>query len=102
MKNLLIIFLISLFFIGCASKTNIAVIDFETVDKSYKFSLSSQDHFDTAVMIDQVGNKKILKSSPSASGIRMTDETGTVVHFKNGYGVMNLNGGKDIKITYKK
>lgn len=84
---------------GCASTKSI--VDFTSEDKSYKFSLASDDNFQTAVMFDSNGKKRILKSVVSADGIKMADEKGTSVHFKKGYGILNLNGGADINVRYK-
>ena len=104
MKKILLMALVAVGIIsGCQSsmKHSKSIIDFTTDDKNYKFSLASDDDFATAVMIDSKGEKRILKNAPTGDGIKMSDDNGTSVQFKKGYGILNLNGGPDVNIEYK-
>lgn len=101
-KTLLLAFTAAAVLSGCnAAKQPKSVLDFTTENSGYKFSLASDDNFDTAVMTDSKGDKRILKHVPAADGIKMVDDKGTSVHFKKGYGILNLNGGADTNVMYQ-
>ena len=65
--------------------------------------LKSSDNFETAVMTDNSDRAMHLKAAIAASGVRLTNDDGVSIHFKNGEGVVELVKGKPINITeYKK
>ena len=61
-------------------------------------TLSSQDHFDTAVMTDNADRTFQMRAVPAASGVRMSNGRGVTIHFKNGDGTVEFVPGKPISI----
>lgn len=61
-------------------------------------SLQSSDNFATAVMTDNADRSFQMRGVPAASGLRMSDGKGVIIHFKNGDGVVELVPGTPIPI----
>ena len=65
--------------------------------------LKSSDNFETATMTDNSDRVIHLKAVVSGSGVRLANDDGISIHFKNGEGVVEFVSGKPISITeYKK
>lgn len=60
--------------------------------------LQTSDNFETAVLSDDADRRFLLKATPAASGIRMTDGKNTTIHFKSGEGIVEFVPGKPIAI----
>lgn len=61
--------------------------------------LKSSDNFETAELVDNSGKVHHLKQTVAASGVRLANEEGVLIHFKAGDGVVELVPGKPISIT---
>lgn len=65
--------------------------------------LKSSDNFETATMTDNSDRVIHLKAAVAASGVRLANDDGVSIHFKNGEGVVEFVKDKPIHITeYKK
>lgn len=65
--------------------------------------LKSSDNFETAIMTDNSDRVIHLKAAVSASGVRLANNDGVSIHFKNGEGIVEFVKDKPINITeYKK
>lgn len=65
--------------------------------------LKSSDNFETAEMTDNSGRVIHLKAAVSGSGVRLANDDGVSIHFKNGEGVVEFVKGRPVNITeYKK
>lgn len=65
--------------------------------------LKSSDNFETAEMTDNSDRVIQLKAAVSGSGMRLANEDGVSIHFKNGEGIVEFIKDKPIHITeYKK
>lgn len=61
--------------------------------------LKSSDNFETAEMIDNSGRVIHLKAAVSGSGMRLANDDGVSIHFKNGEGIVEFIKDKSISIT---
>ena len=65
--------------------------------------LKSSDNFETATMTDNADRVFHLKAAVSGSGLRLANDDGVSIHFKNGEGIVEFVKDKPISITeYKK
>lgn len=65
--------------------------------------LKSSDNFETATLADNSDRVIYLKAAVSGSGVRLANDDGVSIHFKNGEGVVEFVKDKPISITeYKK
>ena len=64
--------------------------------------LTSNDGFETAILVDNSGKEHLLKNAISGSGVRMVGDDGVSIHFKNfnglNEGVVELVKDKPIQI----
>lgn len=84
--------------IASNSPVNTQVIYF-TGPMDLTIALKSSDNFETAEMTDNSDKVYYLKSVVVGSGVRMENEDGISIHFKNGDGFVELVKGKPISIT---
>lgn len=61
--------------------------------------LKSNDNFSTATMTDNSDRSFELKSAVAASGLKLANDDGVSIHFKQGDGVVEFVKGTPISIT---
>ena len=113
MKNILGATLLTLALVGCTS-TPTGTVTQENTSNSHAaeaqvvhftgpmdltIELKSSDNFETAMMTDNSDRTFMLKSTPAASGMLMTDGKGVSIHIKGSEGVVEFVKGNPIQIT---
>ncbi|TCM65178.1 hypothetical protein EC844_11515 [Acinetobacter calcoaceticus] len=76
---------------------SVEIVKFSGPDNS-TFELKSSDKFETAELTDNSGKTYQLKAAVAASGLKMANDDGVSIHFKNGDGTVELVKDKPIDV----